>query len=151
MHPLNEPPGSEVTPRSLISRAVGLWFKTQEERGRYVFLLVTPSQTGRAKEAGREGGRDGTGRQTCFHGSQGHCVPGRGWPSRVGSNKTTAGNGDSGFSCDRMWLLWAHLEIPPGRWEADEAAAQQPPSVLISPLQRFSPLQLLPVTFLLKS
>lgn len=63
MHPLNEPPGSEVTPRSLISRAVGLWFKTQEERGRYVFLLVTPSQTGRAKEAGREGGTEQEGRR----------------------------------------------------------------------------------------
>lgn len=35
--------------------AVGLWSKTEKEAGRYVFLLVTPSQTGRAKEAGREG------------------------------------------------------------------------------------------------
>lgn len=46
---------SEFTPSSLISSTIGLWFKTEEVTGRYVFLLVTLSQTGRAKEAGREG------------------------------------------------------------------------------------------------
>lgn len=55
MRPPNEQPGSEVTPRSLLANAIGLWFKTEEETGRYAFLLVTLSQTGRAKEAGREG------------------------------------------------------------------------------------------------
>lgn len=55
MRRLNEQPGSEVTPSSLISSTISLWFRTEEARGRYVFLLVTASQTGRAKEAGREG------------------------------------------------------------------------------------------------
>lgn len=52
---LNEQPRSEVTPSSLISSTISLWFRAEEARGRYVFLLVTASQTGRAKEAGREG------------------------------------------------------------------------------------------------
>lgn len=127
----------------------------------------------RQEEQRKLEGRDGTGRQKCFRKSQGHCVPGRRitkW-HRVIEKKKDFGNSwrtspASAVSRDVPYRLVDDLGvcgsvITPDLWanalqsllvgpSQTEAAVNQPPSVLISPLQHVSLPQLLLFMLLMK-
>lgn len=140
VRPLHEQPWSEVAPRSLISSAVGLWFQTEEQTGRCV--------SDRKSKGSWKGGTEREGRSVFVEVKVTVCQGG----AVVGSNQITAGNPDASVAAVGTWKgsVCSCRPVAPGRRRQSEAAAQQPPSVLISPRQRPRPLQLLLIRLPLK-
>lgn len=107
----------------------------------------------RQEEPRKLEGRDGTGRQKCFHRSQGHCVPARVCINQIGSKEIMAGSPASAVSQDVPCGGCKHVDICPFlpvTPRRSETVVKHPPSFLISPLQHASRLQLLLFMLLLK-